>query len=546
MEEQIEKLVNHAGGVGRYQIIVLIIGFFIWSSLSLHNTSIPMLETVPEVKIDKVKDPIKLNYSICDGEFGDYKVTKTFGFSWIIEHEIECDQTKVGLIGSFVNFGLTAGTFTFSLISKYLTHRDIIRIFVILYAFFLFLMTIFDNYYFGLFCLFCLGICNGMGTMSTMTLVSESVSTSKRSLFQGIINVGYSTCQIIYTPLYVLLGRWRFIFWLENIIAVTCGIMFIIVGENSARMYFSKNKTEEAIDVLRRVAAFNGKLEEFEEKTNDKEFDGLLRNEQEGVEKDLTVEMKPKYGYSALFKYKSVLYKFLIFTFMFMSTSFLTNVVVINTKSMEGNTYLIIVSLFGVEVVAGICCGFLINIPALGRKKSLIMFYVGITVGFIFTLLFQDSAVGGWLAMVVIRFCITGVYTSFYVFFMESYPTPLRSLGFGLNSTFGNLAGIVSPMITEFANKYFLYFIFAVLSGVNIFFTFFLKETVGKPMLETIEELDVPDVEKEKLVPGRESDANNLNKGTDNDKKEDKKEPLLKSDEKKGDEEKDKEETGEE
>ena len=53
-------------------------------------------------------------------------------------------------------------------------------------------------------------------------------------------------------------------------------------------------------------------------------------------------------------------------------------------------------------------------------------------------------------------------------------------------------------------------------------------------MLETIEELDVPDVEKDKLVPGRESDANNLNKGTD-DKKEDKKEPLLKSDEKKGD-----------
>lgn len=144
-----------------------------------------------------------------------------------------------------------------------------------------------------------------------------------------------------------------------------------IVGENSARMYFSKNKTEEAIDTLRRIAAFNGKLEEFEEKTSDKEFDSLLRNDQEGVEKDLTIEMKPKYGYSALFKYKSVCYKFLIFTFMFMSTSFLTNVVVINTKNMEGNTYLIIVSLFAIEVVAGVCCGFLINIPCLGRKNHL-------------------------------------------------------------------------------------------------------------------------------------------------------------------------------
>ena len=49
----------------------------------------------------------------------------------------------------------------------------------------------------------------------------------------------------------------------------------------------------------------------------------------------------------------------------------------------------------------------------------------------------------------------------------------------------------------------------------------------------------MPDVEKEKLVPGRESDVNNLDKGTP------KNEPLLTNKEdKKGDDEK--EETGEE
>ena len=42
---------------------------------------------------------------------------------------------------------------------------------------------------------------------------------------------------------------------------------------------------------------------------------------------------------SKLFIYKSVRYKFLIFTFMFMSTSFLTNAVVINTKTMAGNIW---------------------------------------------------------------------------------------------------------------------------------------------------------------------------------------------------------------
>ena len=547
MEEQIEKLISHAGGAGRYQIIILMIGFFIWSSMSLHNTSIPMLETVPQIKERNSTEVKKLDYDIC--KRGNYDVKETFGFSWIIEMGIECDQIKVGLIGSFVNFGLTVGSLLFSVIMKYLTYRSAIIIFVFIYVFFIFLTTVIDSFAFRLFCLFCLGICNSMANMSTMTLVSESVSSKKRSLFAGIINAGYSFCPIMYTPLYVLLGKWRYCFWLQNIIGITCGIMYLIILENSARMYFSKNKTEEAIEVLRRISAINGTNDEFEEKSNDKEFDPLLRNEQEGVEKDLTVEMKPKYGYSALFKYPSVRYKFLIFTFMFMSTTFLTNVVVINTKSMEGNTYVIIVSLFCVEVVAGICCGFIINVPSLGRKKSLILFYVGITVGFILTLLFGGNAIGGWAAMVVIRFCITGVYTSFYIYFMESYPTPLRSLGFGLNSTFGNLAGIVSPIILEFFNKYILYLIFAVLSGINIFLTFFLKETVGKPMLETIEELEVPNVEKDKLIPGRDSDAiggrdSDINKGN-KPPKEEKKEPLLK-DKDKIEIKEEKEETGEE
>ena len=543
MDEHIEKLIGHAGGAGRYQIIILIIGFFVWSSMSLHNTSVAILETVPDVKHmkdGKLKEE-KFDYDFCEerdrGE--PYEYSEEIGFSWVMDMEIECDKAKVGLIGSFVNFGLTTGSLLFSIMTKYLTYRDLIIYFTFEYVFFVFLTTVVDSFEFRLFCLFCLGIGNGMANMSTMTLVTESVISTRRSFFGSVINAGYSFCPIMYTPLYVILGKWKYIFWLQNIIGITTAVMNLIILENSPRVYFSKNKTEEAIDVLKRIASFNGKLEEFEEKIQDKEFDPILRNEQEGVEKDLTVEMKPQYGYSALLKYKSVRYKFLIFTFMFMSTTFLTQAVVINVKSMEGNTYVILVSLYVVEVIAGICCGFLINVPALGRKKSLIGFYLGITLGFILTLIFADSAIGCWLAMVLIRFCITGVYTTFYIYFMENYPTPLRSLGFGLNSTFGNLAGIISPLIIEFINKYLLYLVFAILSGINIFFTFFLKETVGKPMLETIEELDA-DVDREKLIPGGESDMRPSDAT-------DKNEPLSKDNkDKKEEEEKEKGETAEE
>ena len=210
MEEKIEKLIGHTGGAGRYQIIILIIGFFLWSSLSFHNTSLAMLETMPKVKVFGENKTEKLNYDIC--ETHNYSVNETYDFSWIIENYIECDKTKVGLIGTFVNLGLTAGSLLFSIMTKYLSHRDLIRIFVFFYILFLFLMTVVKNYYFGLFCLFCLGIGNSMANTSIMIIVSESVTSNRRSLFQGIINVGLSFCPIMYTPLFVILKKWRFIF----------------------------------------------------------------------------------------------------------------------------------------------------------------------------------------------------------------------------------------------------------------------------------------------------------------------------------------------
>ena len=65
MENQIEKLIAYSGGEGRYQILLLVIFFFIWQSVSIHNTSIAMLETVPRVRVNGEKKTTKLDYDIC-------------------------------------------------------------------------------------------------------------------------------------------------------------------------------------------------------------------------------------------------------------------------------------------------------------------------------------------------------------------------------------------------------------------------------------------------------------------------------------------------
>ncbi len=507
MDEQIEKLVNHSGGAGRYQIIILIIGFFVWNSLSLIQTSLPIIERMP--KVFYINETTDLTYEICGH---NYTVVKKYDYSWITDMGIECDKAKVGYIGTFFYSGMTVGNFCFSIINKYLMHKQIIIIFTFTYVVFLFLTTVINNFYFRLVCLLLVGISQGLANPSTLTIVSESVSSKWRSLFASLINVGYSTCPIMYTYIYVGLGKWKYIFWMQNIIATICGVLYIIILKNSARTFFTKNKPEEGIEVLRKIAKFNGKLNEFEEALNNNDFDSLFKNEENEENKETVKEEKNQLGYSALFKYRSVRYKFIIFSVMWMFMTFLTNAIVINTKKMKGDFYINIISLFIVEILAGVLCGFIINIPSFGRKKSLITFYIGVTVGFGLYILFDKLNVGSvasLIAMGIIRFSCTGVFTSYYIYYMESYPTPIRALGFGLNQTLGNLAGSISPIIIEFFNEIILYISFAAFVIINIILTFFVPETVGKPMLETIEE-----IEQEKLIEGRESENQILSRGT--------------------------------
>ena len=407
---------------------------------------------------------------------------------------------------------MTVGNFLFSIINKYLMHKQIIIIFTFTYVVFLFLTTVIDNFYFRLVCLLIVGICQGLANPSTLTIVSESVSSEKRSLFASLINVGYSTCPIMYTYIYVALPSWKYVFWLQNIIATVSAVLYIFILKNSARTFFSKNKPEEAVQVLKAIAKFNRKSAEFEEALNDKEFESLLKTDDEN--KVLTIdENKKQLGYSALFKYHSVRYKFIIFSIMWMFMTFLTNAIVINTKKMKGDFYINIISLFIVEILAGVLVGFIINIPSFGRKKSLITFYIGVAVGFVLYILFDKLEVGSaatLIAMGVIRFSCTGVFTSYYIYYMESYPTPIRALGFGLNQTLGNLAGSISPTIIEFFNEIILYISFASLVVVDIVLTLFVPETVGKPMLETIEE-----VEAEKLIVGKDNENGIFSRGAD-------------------------------
>ena len=102
---------------------------------------------------------------------------------------------------------------------------------------------------------------------------------------------------------------------------------------------------------------------------------------------------------------------------------------------------------------------------------------------------YQNSTVQLIISL-IFRFCIAVASTCFYTFTIETYPAPVRALGFGINSTAGELGSMFTSMLVELIPTRVMSLINAALCLGNGLVVLFLKETAGLPMEETIKEIE--------------------------------------------------------
>ena len=126
----------------------------------------------------------------------------------------------------------------------------------------------------------------------------------------------------------------------------------------------------------------------------------------------------------------------------------------------------------------------------MGRRGTLWSQYLIISTIFLLLGSVQFSIPTELILNYFARFCAAAIELVYWTYTLEVYPTPFRSLNFGVNVTFGNIGSILSPMVYEYLPNWFFLFIFAVLSVFHSILLIFLPETVGKPMVESIDELE--------------------------------------------------------
>ena len=515
-DEKIEKLLSYAGNEHRYQYCVLGIFLFLWMNCNFMAVVLPYLERQPIIIYTDENNIIheeSLNYEICNK---NYKIKERFGYSWVSELDIECDQLMIGLIGVFTFIGNTLGSVAFSIVTKCLKHKQILILSSIGFSISIFTCTIvhkLEDIYIIFISLCFVGLFGNLLCYSSLVVAEEIVSSQKRSLFSSVINTGYGFCGIMYSLIFMYVQNWRYDFYILIALSLLLGIIIGCFVYESPRIYIDNKGVEGTLFILKGIAKFNGKKEEFDSFQKSEEYKNLIKeimdyNTNESIEmgeinndnendsntliiyKDKDKKKGEEINIFSSLKYPSLRYKFLILCIIWFGTRSTSNSISLSCKSLPGNYYFNIIFLFIFESIAYNVSGYLINIKSLGRKGTLWLQYFIIATVFII-LSFIEFPLPVELSLNFIsRFCAAAIELVYWTYTLEVYPTPVRSLNFGINVTFGNIGSILSPLVYEYLPSWLFLFVFALLSGFHYFLIYFLPETVDKPMVETIEELD--------------------------------------------------------
>ena len=516
-DEKIEKLLSYAGNEHRYQYFVLIIFLFLWMNCNFMAVVLPYLEREPLVKYldenNNIHEGVSLTNDICDKKF---EILQRFGYSWVSEFNFECNQFMIGLIGVFTFLGNTLGSIAFSIVTKYLNHKTILLISSAGFSISIYICTLvnsIDNFFWILISLNFVGLFGNLLCYSSLVLSEEIVSSRRRSIFSSVINTGYGFCGIMYSFIFKYVQNWRYDFYILIGLSLLLGIIIWLFIYDSPRTYIDKKDEKTTLKILEGIASFNGIKDEFLEKINCQESKKLIneimkynsnseiemgeiindKNEKDSntllINEDKNIKIKEKITVFSNFKYPSLRYKFLILCVLWFGTRSTSNCISLSSKSLPGDYYFNIIFLFIFESIAYNVAGILINIEFLGRKGTLWAQYLIITIIFLLLSFVDFSIYFELILNFFARFCAAGIELVYWTYTLEVYPTPIRSANFGINVTCGNIGSILSPMVYEYLPSWLFLLIFGILSIFHSFLLIFLPETVGKPMVESIEEL---------------------------------------------------------
>lgn len=189
-----------------------------------------------------------------------------------------------------------------------------------------------------------------------------------------------------------------------------------------------------------------------------------------------------------LFKTPNMLKKTLIICGCWFANSVVYYGLSLNAGKLNGNPYFIIFLMGVVEIPNYIMIMYYMDRVGHRALISVMMLLGGISCLVVVALPHGSTAATG--VVMVGKFFISGSYSIIYKYSAELFPTVVRSSGVGLGSMCASVSGALTPLISllDTLNPKVPTIIFGFLALISGFSTFFLPETIGRSLPQSIED----------------------------------------------------------
>uniref|UniRef100_A0A1Y1JSF9 Major facilitator superfamily (MFS) profile domain-containing protein n=2 Tax=Photinus pyralis TaxID=7054 RepID=A0A1Y1JSF9_PHOPY len=309
------------------------------------------------------------------------------------------------------------------------------------------------------------------GFVLAMELIGPSRRTVCGISFQAAFSFGF-----------MLVAGWGAIIPDRQLLQLVYGLHGVVLlghwwlMDESPRWLWANGKVNEAVKIVQKALKVNGSAitvdaSQFVSKAT------VRRHE-----KEVNV------GVTDLFKTPILRKRTLNVCFSWFANSLVYYGLSLGTGKLYGNPYLVLFLAGCVELP-----GYVVTILLMDRtgRRSLVSFFM-ISGGIcccVAAYLFQGGTTRTLLVMLG-KLTISSSFSIVYNYSAELFPTAVRNTALGLGAMSARLSGTATPLIglLDSLNPALPSTIFAIIALLSGFLMLFLPETLGEPMLQTIEE----------------------------------------------------------
>lgn len=510
--EELDKGLEAAGSNHRYQFILLFSLFFL--KIVTDSFYCPLPYFLMDPKINCLDDSTNLYTKQCNlnevCEYNSkithntpnklifYKLDKSTSnsYSFITQYRLDCNYLHIGFLVSAASIGNLLANIIGPILTENIGRKSTLT--VTLFFDILVKSSIFFigdvNYLFVV--LLLTNLTNNIVYNAISIYLNEMVNSDKRGLFFCIFNSLYGISGIIFTIIFNLSFSWKILQMVSVFASVISLLINIFFFSESIRYLFMQKKNTQILETLNYIAKINGRTSEYESWLNIQKLnqaDNLLTEENQKFENTSNPIVK-------IFSNKRVVYDFL--TFCLISLVIISGIIYNAVEiKMTKDTFLYPIIFYFMDFIVIFITGFIIEIPALGRKLPAIFFSVLAAIFYSMKyvdILNNPTSSRFWLDF-LIRQSVGISFNILMEYNFEIYSTDIRSTAFNINKLFSRVGDFFTPLLLA-KNRGLCTITLSVGYLVISLLTLNLVEPKGHILKEKVEEYELSNkmVEKDR------------------------------------------------